>query len=146
LYFEFRHNTAGNGGSDPIRTRLLFDPTAPASQADANGAGIDAGVGAGVGGGAGSGAGDNNIQLATVFELLMCGARFLQKFMLEDAIDLHAFAPLEASRRVTNGIPIGCPLFLPVHIVNCVQTLKARATERGCAWVPTRDPLIGRCH
>jgi CO/xanthine dehydrogenase Mo-binding subunit len=26
---------------------------------------------------------------------------------------------------VTNGIPLGCPLFLPVHTVNCVQTLKA---------------------
>jgi hypothetical protein len=29
--------------------------------------------------------------------------------------------------RVTNGIPVGCPLFLPVHTVNCVQTLKAQA-------------------
>jgi omega-6 fatty acid desaturase (delta-12 desaturase) len=26
--------------------------------------------------------------------------------------------------RVINGIPLGCPLFLPVHTVNCVQTLK----------------------
>jgi hypothetical protein len=26
--------------------------------------------------------------------------------------------------RVTNGIPLGCPLFLPVHTVNSVQTLK----------------------
>jgi hypothetical protein len=25
---------------------------------------------------------------------------------------------------VTNGIPLGCPLFLPVHTVNRVQTLK----------------------
>jgi hypothetical protein len=25
---------------------------------------------------------------------------------------------------VTNGIPLGCPLLLPVHTVNCVQTLK----------------------
>jgi hypothetical protein len=32
---------------------------------------------------------------------------------------------VEASRRVTNGILLGCPLFLPVHTVNCVQTLKA---------------------
>jgi hypothetical protein len=31
----------------------------------------------------------------------------------------------EASRRVTNGIPLGPPLFLPVRTVNCVQTLKA---------------------
>jgi hypothetical protein len=27
--------------------------------------------------------------------------------------------------RVTNGIPPGCPRFLPVHTVNSVQTLKA---------------------
>jgi ankyrin repeat protein len=26
---------------------------------------------------------------------------------------------------VANGILLGCPLFLPVHTVNCVQTLKA---------------------
>jgi hypothetical protein len=32
---------------------------------------------------------------------------------------------LQASRRVTNGIPLGCPFFLPLHTVNCVQTLKA---------------------
>jgi hypothetical protein len=55
----------------------------------------------------------------------LCGARFRQKFTLEDAIEFHAFAPLEASRRVTNAIPLGCPLFLPVHTVNWVQTLKA---------------------
>jgi hypothetical protein len=35
---------------------------------------------------------------------------FGQKFTLEDAIEFHAFAPLEASRRVTNDIPLGCPL------------------------------------
>jgi hypothetical protein len=50
---------------------------------------------------------------------------FRQKFTLEDAIGSHACS-LEASRRVTNGIPLGCPRFLPVHTVNCVQTLKAR--------------------
>jgi hypothetical protein len=33
-------------------------------------------------------------------------------------------APLEASRRVTNGTPLGCPFFLPGHTLNCVQTLK----------------------
>jgi hypothetical protein len=32
---------------------------------------------------------------------------------------------LEANMRVTNAIPLGCPLFLPVHTVNRVQTLKA---------------------
>jgi hypothetical protein len=52
---------------------------------------------------------------------------FRQKFTVEDAIGFHAFAPLEASRRETNDIPLGCPLFLPVHTVNCVQTLKALA-------------------
>jgi hypothetical protein len=35
---------------------------------------------------------------------------FRQKSTLEDAIELHAFAPLEVSRRVTNGILLGCPL------------------------------------
>jgi large subunit ribosomal protein L22 len=53
---------------------------------------------------------------------------FQQKFTLEDAIGSHACS-LEASsqaiKRVTNGIPLGCPLFLPVHTGNCVQTLKA---------------------
>jgi hypothetical protein len=55
------------------------------------------------------------------------------------AIEVHAFAPLEASRRVTNGIPLGCSLILPVRTVNCVQTLKA-----GRAWyemaAPDEDP------
>jgi hypothetical protein len=53
------------------------------------------------------------------------GARFRRKFALEDAIDSHVCA-LEASRRVTNGIPLGCLLLLPVGTVNSVQTLKAR--------------------
>jgi hypothetical protein len=48
---------------------------------------------------------------------------FRQKFTLEDALGSHA-SSLEASRRVTNGIPLGCPRFLPVHAVYCVQTLK----------------------
>jgi beta-glucosidase len=33
--------------------------------------------------------------------------------------------------RVTNAIPLGCPLFVPVHIVNCVQTLKAYPAING---------------
>jgi proprotein convertase subtilisin/kexin type 5 len=49
---------------------------------------------------------------------------FRQKFTLEDAIGSHACS-LEANMHVTNGIPLGRPLFLPVHTVNCVQTLKA---------------------
>jgi hypothetical protein len=48
---------------------------------------------------------------------------FRQKFTREGSIGSHACS-LEANMRVTNGIPLGCPLFLPVHTVNCVQTLK----------------------
>ena len=38
---------------------------------------------------------------------------FRQEFTLEDAIGSHAVAPLEAlpCMRVTNGSPLGCPLF-----------------------------------
>jgi hypothetical protein len=39
------------------------------------------------------------------------GARFRRKFPLEDAIGSHACS-LEASMRVTNGIPLGCSLLL----------------------------------
>jgi hypothetical protein len=52
-----------------------------------------------------------------------------RKLHSRDAIGSHACS-LEASRRVTNDIPLGYPLLLPVHIVNSVQTLKARTTER----------------
>jgi hypothetical protein len=38
---------------------------------------------------------------------------FRQKFTLEDAIGSHACS-LEANMRVTNGIPLGCSLLLPV--------------------------------
>jgi hypothetical protein len=56
--------------------------------------------------------------------LLYCTVRvFRQKFTLEDAIGSHACS-LEANMRVTNGIPLGCSLLLPVAPVNCVQTLK----------------------
>jgi hypothetical protein len=38
--------------------------------------------------------------------------------------------------RVTDDIPLGCSLLLPVDTVNCVQTLKATATatisSKGC--------------
>jgi hypothetical protein len=44
-------------------------------------------------------------------------------------IGSHACS-LEASMRVTNGISLGCPLFLPVHTVNCVQTLKVDRLDR----------------
>jgi hypothetical protein len=54
------------------------------------------------------------------------GARFRQKFTLEDAIGSHACS-LEANMRVTNGIPLGSSLLLPVDTVICVKTLKALA-------------------
>ena len=52
---------------------------------------------------------------------------FRQKFTLEDAIGSHACS-LEANTRVTNGIPLGSSLLLPVCTVNSVQTLKAAVT------------------
>jgi hypothetical protein len=49
-------------------------------------------------------------------------------FTLEDAIGPHACS-LEANMRVTNGIPLRRPLFLPVDTVNCVKTLKVWGQE-----------------
>jgi hypothetical protein len=40
----------------------------------------------------------------------MHGVRLRQEFTTDDAIGSHAVAPLEASRRVTNGIALGRPL------------------------------------
>jgi hypothetical protein len=54
---------------------------------------------------------------------------FRQKFTLEDAIGSHACS-LEANTRVTNGIPLGSTLLLPVCTVNCVETLKAICKRR----------------
>jgi hypothetical protein len=50
--------------------------------------------------------------------------RFRRNFTLEDAIGAHACS-LEASKRVTNGISLGCSLLLPVDTGNDVDTLKA---------------------
>jgi hypothetical protein len=47
---------------------------------------------------------------------------FRQESTLEDVIESHACS-FEASMCVTNGIPLGSPLLLPVVTVNCVQTL-----------------------
>jgi hypothetical protein len=59
----------------------------------------------------------------------VCTVRvFRQKFTLEDAIGSHACS-LEANTRVTNGIPLGSPLLVPVHTVTCVQTLKVRCSD-----------------
>ena len=52
---------------------------------------------------------------------------FWQKSTLEDAIGSPACL-LEANTRVTNGIPLGSSLLLPVCTVNCVQTLKVPPT------------------
>jgi hypothetical protein len=43
--------------------------------------------------------------------------------------------------RVTNGIPLGCPLLLPVDTVNCVQTLKVD-TRR---YEPTVGAYVVEC-
>jgi hypothetical protein len=69
--------------------------------------------------GGGSGAEDDD-------ELLVMGTVlvFRQEFTLEDAIGSHACSR-EANMRVTNGIPLGRSLLLPVGTVICVQTLKA---------------------
>jgi hypothetical protein len=66
------------------------------------------------------------------------GARFRRTFTLEDAIEFHAFAPLEASKRVTNGISLGCynkcRVFTPLTGWHC----KLRPTAEGCC-TPTLD-------
>jgi ABC-type multidrug transport system fused ATPase/permease subunit len=53
---------------------------------------------------------------------------FRRNFALEDAIRSHACS-LEVSLRVTNVIPIGCSLLLPVGTVNSIQTLKVYANS-----------------
>jgi hypothetical protein len=35
---------------------------------------------------------------------------FEKEFAIEDAVEFHAFAPVEASTHVANGIPLGRPL------------------------------------
>jgi hypothetical protein len=55
--------------------------------------------------------------------LIPCGARFCNRFTLEDAIGSHACS-LEASMRVTNDIPLGCPLPLTITTANSIQILK----------------------
>jgi serine/threonine protein kinase len=61
---------------------------------------------------------------------------FRQKSTLEDAIAIgsHAFS-LEANMRVTNGIPLGSSLLLPVDTVNCVAPLKADVWSLGITLV-----------
>jgi len=52
-------------------------------------------------------------------------SEFTLEEYFEDAVGSHACS-FEASMRVTNGIPIGRSLLLPVDIVNCVTPLKAQ--------------------
>jgi hypothetical protein len=51
-------------------------------------------------------------------------SEFTLEEYFEDAVGSHACS-FEASMRVTNGIPIGRSLLLPVDIVICVTPLKA---------------------
>jgi hypothetical protein len=54
------------------------------------------------------------------------GARFQTEFCTRGCHWIpHIFACSDPMH-VTNGIPLGCPLLLPVGTVNCVQTLKVR--------------------
>jgi hypothetical protein len=56
------------------------------------------------------------------------GTRFSTRGLRSrSAIEFHTVAPLEASKRVTNGIPLGCSLLLPVGTVNLrPNTVKAK--------------------
>jgi hypothetical protein len=54
---------------------------------------------------------------------------FRKAFTLEDVIGSHTCS-LEASMRVTNGIPLGCTLALIVTTVNSIQTLKVPVRQR----------------
>ena len=55
----------------------------------------------------------------------MYGARFSTEICTRGC---HWIPPclLEVNMCVTNGIPLGCPLLLPVGTINSVQTLKAK--------------------
>jgi hypothetical protein len=67
--------------------------------------------------------------------------------------NLHSRMPLDPTHvclkraGVTNDIPLGCPLLLPVHTVNCVQTLKAQlATVLRVQGVATSAGLFNPDH
>jgi hypothetical protein len=80
------------------------------------------------------GTNETDPELETIVSLLSAGPvgtvrGYRQEIMLEDAIGFHACS-IEASMRVTNNIHLGCPLFLPGHTVNCLQTLEGPAD--GC--------------
>jgi hypothetical protein len=68
---------------------------------------------------------------------------FEQDFALEDAIGSHACS-LEATMRVSNGIPLGSPLLLPVATMNYAQTLKVMNHPMVSGWHTTRSvPCTG---
>ena len=72
-------------------------------------------------------------------------AFFGKKFTLEDAIGSHACS-FEANMYVTNGIPLGCPLLLPVGTVNSVQTLKVNMMNQSSLqimYIPARCSGLG---
>jgi histidinol-phosphate/aromatic aminotransferase/cobyric acid decarboxylase-like protein len=71
----------------------------------------------------------------------MYGAHFSAEITVENANGSHACS-LQVSRRVANGIPLGCPLFSPVHTVNSVQTLKAISTILHACVGPGDEVLI----
>jgi hypothetical protein len=73
------------------------------------------------------------------------GARFRQKFTFDDAIGSQACS-LVANMRATTGISPGCPLFLPVHTVNCVQTLKARNGKSVLGAIPLARSCLNRAN
>jgi hypothetical protein len=62
-------------------------------------------------------------------QTILHGARFPTENYTRECHWFPCLLVCEANRRVTNGIPLGCPLFLPVHTVKCVQTLKASADD-----------------
>jgi hypothetical protein len=55
---------------------------------------------------------------------------FRLKVAIEDAIEFHVFAPLEASMRVTNNMPVELSTVLPVGTVNSVTTLKVHTVRQ----------------
>jgi hypothetical protein len=76
-------------------------------------------------------------------ECLLYGARFRQKFTLKGAIGSHACS-LQANKRLTNDIPLGCLLLLPVGTVNSVQTLKVSRSAHPRQLVLTMNSVTHR--
>jgi hypothetical protein len=83
-------------------------------------------------------AGMDEAMLYSRVAMLAGTVRFFRlRFTLEGVIEFHAFAPIQAIRRVTNSIPLGCSLLLPVKAVNSVQTRKVNCSilsECSCRW------------